>query len=125
MSHFLHPKLPVTLFFISAILFLQSHSIAQKTKTTMSQHTKNAASHKGITIHQEVNFSVRPQRLYEILLSSKQFSDCTKKSFDNFTATSANIEPTVGGTFSLFDGHIIGRILELVPINELLKPGGL
>jgi len=131
-SHFLHKKNLISLFFISAIFSLQSSAIAQETKTTMSEHINNADSVKGITIHQEVNFSVGPQRLYETLLSSKQFSDCTKKSFGNFTARSANIDSIVGGAFSLFDGHIIGRILELVPNQRIVEawrvvdwPGGI
>jgi len=43
-----------------------------------------------------------------------------KKSFPNFTDKSATINPVVGGTFSLFDGHIIGRILELVPDHRIV-----
>ncbi len=38
-----------------------------------------------------------------------------------FTASSAKIDPVVGGTFSLFDGHIIGRILELVPDLRIVE----
>jgi activator of HSP90 ATPase len=56
-----------------------------------------------------------------VLLSSKEFSASTKKSFDNFTATSARIDSVVGGTFSVFDGHIIGRILELVPNERIVE----
>ena len=107
--------------FIHSIFSLQFSASAQKTKTTMSEQVNNADSVKGITIHQEVNFSVSQHRLYETLLSSKQFSDCTKKSFDNFTLRSANIDSTVGGAFSLFDGHIIGRILELVPNKRIVE----
>ena len=76
---------------------------------------------KGITIHQEISFKASPQRLYEILLSSKEFSASTKKSFDNFTSASASIDPVVGGVFSLFDGHINGRILELVPNQRIVE----
>ena len=75
----------------------------------------------GITIHQESKFNTSPQRLYEILLSSKEFSACTKKSFDNFSTSSATINDTVGGAFSVFDGHIIGRILELVPNQRIVE----
>jgi activator of HSP90 ATPase len=120
-SHFLYKKIPVTIVFIAVILFLQSLVIAQQTGATVSEHINNADSAKAITIHQEVNFKVSPGRLYGALLSSKQFSDCTKKSFDNFTSNSATIDSTVGGTFSLFDGHIIGRILELVPNKRIVE----
>jgi activator of HSP90 ATPase len=74
-----------------------------------------------IIIHQEADFQASPQKIYTALLSSREFSDCTKKSFANFTATSAIINPTVGGSFSLFDGHIIGMILELVPNQRIVE----
>jgi activator of HSP90 ATPase len=74
-----------------------------------------------LVIHQEINFSVPPQQLYQTLLSSKEFSASVKKSFPQFTETSASIDPTVGGSFSLFDGHIVGRILELVPNQRIVE----
>jgi activator of HSP90 ATPase len=74
-----------------------------------------------ITIHQEIGFKASPNQLYETLISSKAFSDCTKKSFPSFSATSAKIDSVVGGTFSVFDGHIIGRILELVPNERIVE----
>ena len=82
-------------------------------------YTKDSA--KGITIHQEIIFGASGQRLYDVLLSSKDFSDCTKKSFDGFSVTSATIDSSLGGAFSLFDGHIIGRIAELVPGQRIVE----
>jgi activator of HSP90 ATPase len=99
---------------LSTLLFFVQSSL-------VAQVNSNQDSLKGITIHQENNFKTSPERMYEILLSSKQFSACTKKSFDNFTSASANIDPVVGGTFSLFDGHISGRILELVPNQRIVE----
>lgn len=75
----------------------------------------------GITIHQDIFFSVAPGQLYQTLLSSEQFSASTKRSFDMFTSSSAKIDAREGGTFSLFDGHIIGRILELVPDKRIVE----
>lgn len=106
---------------LAAIVILQSSIVAQTKNNAMSEHYNNADSLKGITIHQEINFKVSPQRVYETLLSSKQFSTCTKKSFGNFTAMSATIDSTVGGSFSVFDGHIVGRILELVPNQRIVE----
>ncbi len=111
----------VCLTFITAILVLQSSVVAQVSKNTMVEHINNADSVKGITIHQEIIFKVKPQIVYMTLLSSKKFSDCTKKSFNDFTAMSANIDSTIGGAFSIFDGHIIGRILELVPNQRIVE----
>ena len=75
----------------------------------------------GITIHQVVDLKASPQQVYEVLLSSKQFSACTKKSFDNFSTYSAEIDAIPGGRFSVFDGHIFGRILELVPNQRIVE----
>jgi activator of HSP90 ATPase len=60
-------------------------------------------------------------RLYQVLLSSKKFSECTKQSFPSFTNMSAKIDSSVGGAFSVFDGHIIGRVLELVPGQRIVE----
>jgi activator of HSP90 ATPase len=74
-----------------------------------------------ITIHQETEFKASPAQLYQALISSKAFSDCTKKSFPSFSPASAKIDSVVGGSFSLFDGHIVGRILELVPNERIVE----
>jgi activator of HSP90 ATPase len=106
----------------TAIFFIHSPVEAQmKNQHTMKTDTGKADSLTGITIHQVINLKASPQMVYEVLLSSKQFSDCTKKSFDNFSAGSAHIDSAVGGNFSVFDGHIIGRILELVPNRRIVE----
>ena len=74
-----------------------------------------------ITIHQETEIKASPAQLYQVLISSKAFSDCTKKSFPSFSAASATIDAVAGGSFSLFDGHIVGRILELVPNERIVE----
>jgi len=104
---------------IVSICFLPLALVAQTKPVMDNTHGGSKDSLKGITIHQEVSFKANPKQVYETLLSSKQFSECTKKSFDNFTAASASIDPIAGGTFSLFDGVITGRIIELVP-NQLI-----
>jgi activator of HSP90 ATPase len=105
---------------ITATFFLQPAAFAQKeNKHIMKTHPSKSDS--SITIHQEIYFSVSPQKLYEALLSSKEFSESTNKSYTNFSATSAKIDSAVGGTFSVFDGHIIGRILELLPNQRIVQ----
>ncbi|MFI5162091.1 MAG: SRPBCC domain-containing protein [Sphingobacteriales bacterium] len=112
-----------TRFPVLAILscFLSSVVFAQTDPTNRASNRASKDSANDITIHQEVGFKASPKQLYEILLSSKEFSECTKKSFDNFSATSANIDPTIGGAFSLFDGIITGRIIELVPGERIVE----
>lgn len=87
----------------------------------MTEKVNNTDSAKGITIHQSAYFRVEPAQVYKVLLSSAEFGACTKKSFDMFTTSSAKIDPVVGGAFSLFDGHITGRILELVPDQRIVE----
>jgi len=65
-------------------------------------------------IHQEVDLPASPQRVYEALLDSKQFTDLSG-------GRVAVINRELGGTFSLFDGHIIGRHLELVPGRRIVQ----
>jgi len=116
----MHKKVFVVTPLFLFLIFLQTPTLAQ-TKNMMTEKVNNADSAKGITIHQSAHFKVAPARVYNTLLSSAAFSACTKKSFDMFTASSAKIDSVAGGTFSLFDGHITGRILELVPDQRIVE----
>jgi activator of HSP90 ATPase len=72
-----------------------------------------AQNDKSITIHQEIDFNASPQRIYEALLDAKQFTA--------FSGRAAEINRDVGGAFSLFDGHINGRNVELVPNKRIVQ----
>jgi len=102
------------------LVFIQTHTLAQ-TKNSMTEKVNNTDSATGIIIHQSAWFKEQPARVYSTLLSSAAFSACTKKSFDMFSASSAKIDSVVGGAFSVFDGHITGRILELVPNQRIVE----
>ena len=68
-------------------------------------------------LHQEIALKATPQRIYEILLSSKDFTA--------FSGAPAEIDPKAGGAFSLFGGMIVGRNIELVPgqrIGQAWRP---
>jgi activator of HSP90 ATPase len=65
------------------------------------------------SLHQEVEFKATPQRIYEILLDSKQFA--------TFTSMPAEIDPRAGGAFSMFGGLIVGRTIELVPNQRIVQ----
>ena len=88
--------------------------------TTVEGATQEAAagSQKSKTIlparaiHHEEDFTATPQRIYEALLDARQFSAMT-----GFPGSEINRE--VGGTFSIFGGHIIGRQLQLTS-NRLI-----
>ncbi len=67
----------------------------------------------GPPIHQEADFTVAPQRIYDALLKTNEF-----RAFSGMAATLSSV---VGGKFSIFGGHIIGRTLELVPGKRIVQ----
>ena len=64
-------------------------------------------------LHQEINFEVNPDKLFETLISGQRFSE--------FTGASAKIDANEGGSFSCFDGQIVGRNIELVPGKRIVQ----
>ncbi len=65
------------------------------------------------SLHQEIELKAGPQRIYEILLDSKQFAA--------FTGMPANIDSAVGGAFSMFGGMIVGRNVELIANQRIVQ----
>lgn len=117
----LNHLMPLVISVALTIVFQFPVSAQQNNKNAMGKHVNNADSVKGITIHMEIYLNVSPQQVYQALLSSEQFSASTKKSFAMFSAASAKIDAKEGGSFSVFDGHIFGRILELVPNKRIVE----
>jgi activator of HSP90 ATPase len=72
-----------------------------------------ASEDKSIRIHQEIDFTASPARVYAALLDTKQFTD--------FSGRPATIEPGLGGVLSLFGGHIIARNVELTPNQRIVQ----
>jgi activator of HSP90 ATPase len=67
----------------------------------------------GTTIHFEVDYKTTPEKIYHVLLDSKQFQACT--------GLPAEIDPRAGGWFKLFDGQIEGRNVELIPNQRVVQ----
>jgi activator of HSP90 ATPase len=83
-------------------------------------------SHTAESIHQEVVFKANRKRVYEALTDTKQFDKIIKLSPEmqagkSFGTTPTAISREVGGTFSIFGGHIIGRQIELVPNQRIVQ----
>jgi uncharacterized protein YndB with AHSA1/START domain len=66
------------------------------------------------TIHQEVVLNASPSKVYEALTDSQQFSTVTG-------GAPTEISPEVGGSFTLFGGHIEGRHIELMPGQRIVQ----
>jgi activator of HSP90 ATPase len=65
------------------------------------------------SLHQEIDLKASPQRIYDVLLSSKDFS--------TFSGAAAEIDTKVGGAFSMFGGLVVGRNVELVPNQRIVQ----
>jgi activator of HSP90 ATPase len=83
-------------------------------------------SHLCETIHQTVVFKASRKRVYEALTDEKVFDKVVKASEAMQSGMSLGKNPTqisreVGGTFSLFGGHILGRHIELVPEERIVQ----
>jgi activator of HSP90 ATPase len=65
------------------------------------------------SLRQEIALNAPPARVYEVLLSAKDFSA--------FTGMAAHVEPVAGRAFSLFGGLITGRNVELVPAQRIVQ----
>jgi activator of HSP90 ATPase len=79
-------------------------------KSSGQAQTSNSAR---TSLHQEIDLHAPPQRIFEILLSSKDFTA--------FSGAPADIDPKAGGTFSMFGGMIVGRNIELVPGQRIVQ----
>jgi len=79
----------------------------------MKETPSTAANQTRTSLHQEIELKAAPQRVYEILLDSKQFAA--------FTAMPAEIDPKPGGALSMFGGMIVGRNIELIPNQRIVQ----
>ena len=74
---------------------------------------QDQAPKPGTAIHQEVDYTTQPARIYKALIDAKQFSE--------FTKDTAEIEPQEGEAFKLFGGVIQGRNIELVKDQRIVQ----
>ena len=87
-------------------LLAQSQQPGMETPGTTPTSTRTS-------LHDEITLKTSPQRIYELLLSSKQFS--------TLTGRPAEIDPRAGGAFSTFGKLIEGRNIELVPNQRIVQ----
>lgn len=80
---------------------------------TMKENPGSAGNQGRTSLHQELDLKASTQRIYEVLLDSKQFGA--------FTGMAADIDPKVGGAFATFGGQIVGRNVELVPNQRIVQ----
>jgi activator of HSP90 ATPase len=83
-------------------------------------------SHSEESIHQETVFRASRKRVYEALTDTQRFDKVEKFGAEMQAGGSLSPKPTeisrqVGGTFTIFGGHIVGRHLELVPNERIVQ----
>jgi activator of HSP90 ATPase len=98
---------------IAAGLVACSRALAETQQPSTNQASATTPNSKRTSLHQEVDFKATPQRIYQALLSSKEFAA--------FTGAPAEIDPKAGGAFSLFGGMVVGRNVELVPNQRIVQ----
>ncbi len=104
---------------------LSFFSIIGAAGVALASTEEAAAGNNGISrncecIHQEIAFSASPSRVYKALTDPKQFGKVTETIMPGAAATTS-ISPHVGGEFSMFKGIILGRHIEMVPNQRLVK----
>jgi activator of HSP90 ATPase len=85
----------------------------QDQMNAMRKVPSTAANKTRTSLHQEIDYKATSQRIYEVLLSTKDFA--------TFSGAPAEIDPKAGGAFSLFGGMIVGRNVELVPNQRIVQ----
>jgi activator of HSP90 ATPase len=86
---------------------------------------ENVISHDSESIHQERVFRASRKRVYEALIDSRQFAKLVELSGAMQAMApgtkAAEISGEVGGAFTIFGGHIVGRQVELTPNQRIVQ----
>jgi activator of HSP90 ATPase len=85
----------------------------QNQKSAMKKVPSTATNKTRTSLHQEIEYKASRQRIYEALLSSKDFA--------TFSGAPAEIDPKAGGAFSMFGGMIVGRNVELILNQRIVQ----
>jgi activator of HSP90 ATPase len=96
------------------------------TGTAFASTASDKISQSAEAIHQEIIFKASRKRVYEALTDTKQFDKVTQLSAAMKSGMPPGAAPTaisreVGGAFSIFGGHIVGRHIELVPGERIVQ----
>ena len=101
-------------------------SLALRSATVSAASAPEAISHSAESIHQEVTFKAEPARVYAALVDARLFQKVTLlsgavKSGMVQPTPAAEIHHEAGGAFSLFGGHISGRVIELIEGQRIVQ----
>jgi len=101
------------LFVAGAAQFMTAAAWGQSTDNKMAKVPSTSANQSRTSLHQEIDYKASAERIYQVLLSSKDFTA--------FSGAAAEIDPKPGGTFSMFGGLVVGRNVELVLNQRIVQ----
>jgi len=119
-------SLALTLAALPVGLVIAAETPAAPPKDKSSADAAPGLTHNAEAIRQEVTFDASPQRVYEALVSTKDFDTITRLSDGAALLAAAGAKPTaisteLGGSFTLFGGYITGRHIEMLPNERLVQ----
>jgi activator of HSP90 ATPase len=79
----------------------------------MEQKPSTPANQMRTSLHQEIELNAAPERIFHLLLDSKEFAA--------FTGMAATIDPSPGGAFNTFGGLIEGRNIEIISNQRIVQ----
>lgn len=97
----------------AAIAFPVTGLPAMAQQPSTEQKPPTAANEARTSLHQEIALDAAPERIFHLLLDSKQFAA--------FTGMPATIDPVPGGAFNTFGGLIEGRNVEIVAGRRIVQ----
>jgi activator of HSP90 ATPase len=90
--------------------------------TSAKAAPQEEVSRSAEAIHQEPSLKASRQRVYQALTDAKLFDKVTRLGAGMTTDKAPTaISGHVGGAFTLFDGYIVGRHIELVPDQLIVQ----
>ena len=87
----------------------------QSTENKMATIPSKSANQSRTSLHQEIDYKASPERIYQVLLSSKDFTA--------FSRAAAGIDPKPGGSFSMFGGWSLVATLNWFRTNGSCRLG--
>jgi activator of HSP90 ATPase len=111
--HSTRRELMASIFLAGCGSSLSAAAWAQSTGNKMASVPSSDANKTRTSLHQEIDYKAPAERIYQVLLSSKDFTA--------FSGAAAEIDSKPGGTFSMFGGLVVGRNVELVPNQRIVQ----
>jgi activator of HSP90 ATPase len=98
---------------ISRLPALAQQPAAPAQQPDTSQKPSTSPNQSRTSLHQEIALNAPPDRVFHILLDSKEFAAVT--------GMPATIDPSAGGAFNTFGGLIEGRNIEIIPGRRIVQ----